>query len=67
MRKRSYKIVDTFEAATRAHEMRGAMPPEEWSDIDWSFKTAKHVLESYIDHLKAQIVQLKQEKWEDKK
>ena len=41
---RTPKVVNDFEAAVRAHEFKGAMPPEDWEQIDEDFVEAKQKL-----------------------
>lgn len=38
------KLVNDFEAAVRAHEMRGAQHPEEHELIELKYKTSKEAL-----------------------
>lgn len=38
------QLIEEFEQAVRAHQMRGAQPPEDWDAIDEELKDAKSAL-----------------------
>lgn len=57
--KGSIKFIEDFEACVRAHEMLGAMPPEERDDIRYDYDEAKANLVGYIKFLRRTIINLR--------
>lgn len=49
------KLINNFEAAVRMHEMKGAMHPEDWEEIELDYKETKKKLENYIKQLNRKI------------
>lgn len=49
------KLINDFEAAVRMHEMKGAMHPDDWEEIELDFKQAKKKLENYIRRLNRKL------------
>ncbi len=43
------KAIDNFEKAVRNHEMKGATPPEEWSEIEFEYRISKEKLMLMIE------------------
>ena len=58
--KHSIKFVDDFETSVRTHEMKGALPPEDWDEIEYDYDEAKANLIGYIKFLRRSIRMLRE-------